>query len=73
MVQKNFNKFILIYIGGGRFNHFLLQLSLPLGSVFPPPTLNTCSYKTCKSLHERRFNALFKGISRVGVLSFEQS
>ncbi len=73
MVQRNSNKCILIYIGRGRFSHFLLQLSLSLGSVFPPPTLNMCSNGTCKSLHERWFDVLFKGISRVGVLFFKQS
>jgi len=52
-VQRNLNKGVLICIGGGRFNYFLLQLSLPFGSTFPPPTLDLCSYKACKSLHER--------------------
>jgi len=57
LAQRNLNK----GIGGGRFGHFLLQLSLSLGTHFLPPTLNLCSCKACKSFHERRFDTLPQG------------
>jgi len=57
LVQRNFNK----GVKGGRFGHFLLQLSLSLESHFLPPTLNLCFCKACKSLHEKGFNILPQG------------
>ncbi len=70
LAQRNLNKGVLIYIGGGRFGLFLLQLSLSLGSDFPPPTFNLCSCKGCKSFHERWFNALPQGNLQCGGAIF---
>ncbi len=60
LVQRNLNKGVLICIGGGRFDHFLLQFSLSFGCTFPPPTFNLSSYKACKSLHERPLDLLLQ-------------
>ncbi len=57
LVQRNLNK----GVGGGRFGHYFLQLSLSLASEFPPPTLNMCSCWACKNLHERGLNTLSQG------------
>jgi hypothetical protein len=54
----------------GRFGHFLLQLSLSLGSHFQPPTFNLCSCRTCKSFHERGLNTLLQGNLQGGGVIF---
>jgi hypothetical protein len=70
LVQRNLNKGVVIYIGGGRFGHFLLQLSLSLGSIFSPPNFNLCSYKACKSFHETQLDVFLQQNFQSGGVIF---
>ncbi len=66
LAQRNLNK----GVKGGRFGHFLLQLPLSLQNDFSPPTFNMCSYKTCKSFHEKRLNTFLQGNLQGGGVVF---
>ncbi len=69
LAQRNLNK----GVRGGRFGHFLFQLSFSLRSDFSPLTFNLCSCRACKSFHERGFIILPQRNFKVGLLSFGRS